>query len=288
MSGTRKNPFEILGVTPEIAGRLGERDLFALVKSMYRTLLKVYHPDRQRSTDPKTIARDAARAVELNLAFESLNLDKDPESFRYYHRTYSGRINRGLRKKVAELENQLKAGRERQNLLSDRFMLYLLCGLPWQEAEELGRPCRLTAPANVKLGLNDVAINQNVRTASWSLGSNYKEIVFDALGSMYYRPVGRSKPFVVNFIHLLGVIGLGEIDLLPLLNRVPPRPGFFRCPALDSRYGIDGAPPAGPEHHVPGQVQGTLPPTPLSGPEGEGLPLFHSQTPFRKRGLRFT
>ncbi|MBW2086573.1 MAG: hypothetical protein JRI54_11195, partial [Deltaproteobacteria bacterium] len=40
-----KNPFEVFGLTPEIAHRMEERDLFSLVKTLYRHLHKVYHPD---------------------------------------------------------------------------------------------------------------------------------------------------------------------------------------------------------------------------------------------------
>jgi hypothetical protein len=85
-----------------------------------------------------------------------------------------------------------------------------------------------------------VAINHNIRSSTWHFGSNYKEILFDALGAMSYRPVGRSRDFPVNFVHLLGTIPLSDLDLLPLLEKVPPRKGHFKCPALDSRYGIDG------------------------------------------------
>ena len=242
MSPSRKNPFEIFGLTPEITDSLGEAELYALVKSLYRALLKVYHPDKGSSKSTKKAVEDAARAVELNLAFEQVNLEKDCDSFRRYRRLYTARRSKRLRKKIATLEKDLRELREKRNALADGFMKYLLDGLPWlsEIKDEPGRP-RL-APANLKLGLNDVAINQNVRAMSWSLGSNYKEIAFDALGAMFYRPVGRSKPFPVNYIQLLGSIDVTQLDLLPLLDRVPHNGGLFKSPALDSRYGIDGAP----------------------------------------------
>jgi hypothetical protein len=242
MSPSKKNPFEIFGLTPEMTDTLGEAELYALVKSLYRALLKVYHPDKGRSKSAKRALEDAARAVELNLAFEQVNLEKDGDSFRRHRRLYAARRSKGLRKKIAGLERELRELREKRTTLADGFMQYLLDGLPWLDElkDEPGRP-RL-APTNLKLGLNDVAINQNVRAMSWSLGSNYKEIAYDALGGMFYRPVGRSKPFPVNYIQLIGSIDVTQLDLLPLLDRVSTNDRLFKYPALDSRYGIDGAP----------------------------------------------
>lgn len=242
MQSSNKNPFELFGVTPELASRLNEKDLFSVIKSLYRTLLKVHHPDRCRSKSSKAAEKHAAMAVDLNLAFEKLNLEKDPESFKKYQKRYSSRRTRGLKKRIIELEQEIIENRTRQTSLADGYMNFLLKGLPWitgngQESHRLSPPL-----ANLKLGLNDVAINQNLRSVSWNMGSNYKEIIFDSLGTMYYRPVGRSKAFQANYIYLLGCIDMDKIDLLPILDRVPPREGFFKSPALDSRYGIDGAP----------------------------------------------
>ncbi|MBU2548590.1 MAG: hypothetical protein KKB20_09290 [Proteobacteria bacterium] len=243
MSG-QINPFEIFGLTPEIASRLDEKSLFTLIKSLYRCLAKVYHPDLTGQSGQEGLAaKQAARTVELNLAFEQLNLERDRDSFRRFHKAYANRTNRGQRKKIRELEKSLSQERRRQASLADGFVLYLLREMPWFAASN-GREAgpNLPSPANIKLGLNDVAINHNIRGASWNLGSNYKEIIFDALGGMLYRPVGRSHPFSVNFIHLLGTVPVEEIDLVPLLNRMPPKEGFFKRAALDSRYGMDGAP----------------------------------------------
>ncbi|MFH1138745.1 MAG: J domain-containing protein [Pseudomonadota bacterium] len=242
MDSSKKNPFETLGLTPEIIIGLGEKELFSLVKSIYRALQKVYHPDHNRGKSPETAAECASRTVELNLAFEKLNLDKNPDSFKTNKKTYAARRSKGMRKKVAELENEIKRLREGRDSLADSYLAYLLRSLPWnvEAGEEPGRGP--ITPAGLKLGLNDVAINHNIRTVSWNLGSNYKEIIFDALGGLLYKPVGRSRPFPVNFIILLGAIDCRLIDLVPLMDRVPPRNGFFKSPALDSRYGIDGAP----------------------------------------------
>ena len=242
MSVRGKNPFEIFGLTPEIAGRLNDKDLFAVIRVMYRTLHKFYHPDRAPKKTSVGDLQDAAAAVELNLAFEKLDMHKDPDSYRSYLKAYRGRRRRGQAKRIAELEKRLEEQTEQQSSLADAYLKYLLRDLPWA-AGQGGEPCRTPfQPTDIKLGLNDVAINQNIRSVSWSLGSNYKEIVFDALGTLFYRPVGRSKAFPANYIRLLGVVECSRLDILPLMDRVPPREGFFKSPALDSRYGIDGAP----------------------------------------------
>ena len=242
MDSLKKNPFEIFGLTPELTAELGDKDLFSLVKTVYRSLQKVYHPDPNRAKGKAAAAGYEAKALELNLAFEKLNLDKNSESFKAFKKAYVGRRSKGMRKKVAELESEIKGLHNRHESLADSYMAYLLRSLPWQmePGEEPGRGP--VAPAGLKLGLNDVAINHNIRSMSWNLGSNYKELVFDPLGSLLYKPVGRSKPYPVNFICILGSIDSRELDLVPLLDRVEPREGFFKSPALDSRYGIDGAP----------------------------------------------
>lgn len=242
MAPKSKNPFEILGITPEMVHRLNEKDLFALVRAVYRTLQKVHHPDRSQTKSTAKAALNADKALELNLAADQLNLEKDPESFRRIKKRYAARREKGLTSKIKRLEKSAAEKESRLDQLADGFMAYIQQGLPWAEIDPdqtLRTPLK---PANIKLGLNDVAITQNVRGGSWTMGSNYKEIVFDALGDMYYRPVGRSRPDQVRYIHLLGCIDLDVIDLIPVMDRVQPRQGFFKSPALDSRYGIDGAP----------------------------------------------
>jgi len=240
---SNKNPFEVFGLTPEITNELDEEDLFSMVHALYRALQKVYHPDRSASKNAKCREKNGARALELNLAYEKVNLTKDSASFRYHRKLYRDRSNRGLRRKINTLKNDVRTAQEKKAALADCFMEYILHGLPWsgENRFETSRP--LPTPTNLKLGLNDVAINQNIRTCRWDLGSNYKEIIFDALGAMMYRPVGRSKPFPVNFVHLIGTIDCREIDLVPLLDRIPPKEGCYKCPGLDRRSGRDEARP---------------------------------------------
>ena len=56
------------------------------------------------------------------------------------------------------------------------------------------------------VGLQDIAINHNVRSLTWTLGTNYKEIKFDAEGRMFYKLPCRKRIIPVNFIKLLGTV----------------------------------------------------------------------------------
>ena len=64
-----KNPFDVFGLSPEAVSRLGEKDLFALLRSMYRSLQKVYHPDCATGRGATNEVKSNQSATELNLAF---------------------------------------------------------------------------------------------------------------------------------------------------------------------------------------------------------------------------
>ena len=61
----RKNPFEILGITPEMVKRLGDDQLFALVRSNYRALQKILHPDANIGKTARQTERIHKQAVEV-------------------------------------------------------------------------------------------------------------------------------------------------------------------------------------------------------------------------------
>ncbi len=233
-----KNPFEIFGLTPEMVGALSEKDLFAVLKSMYRALQKTVHPDVVRR---RARSNGADRAVDLNLAFEALNLDKNPVSFRRHRKSFVARRPRVAYQKSLLLERELALQAAREERLASAYLDRLVADHGWAEPDEgdfvpggaLPFPLR-----RVRIGLLDVAINQNLKMASWSLGSNYKEIDFDAEGRMTVRPVGRTRFARAAYIRLLGSVPAGEVELMPLLERPPGR--FFKSPALNASIGANG------------------------------------------------
>jgi curved DNA-binding protein CbpA len=113
----KRNPFEILGLSPKIVKECDEETLFKLVKAAYRVLQLAYHPDR--GGDPK-------KAMEINLAFELINLEKNPESFRSYRKKYIERLSRKtLQTKIEELEAQNRKLSFYNELLKEKFWQFL-------------------------------------------------------------------------------------------------------------------------------------------------------------------
>ena len=224
-----RNPFEIFGLTPEMVGQLSERDLFSVLKAMYRALQKAVHPDVVRRRSRKT--SDVERAVELNLAFEALNLDKNPLAFRRHRKNFVARRPNTAYLRSQTLERALIVQAAREERLAQAYLGRLVADYGWPTAEEI-RPLAVLPLRDIRLGLLDVAINQNLKTASWTLGSNYKEMNFDSGGRLSVRGVGRGRFRSAAYIHLLGTVPAAEIELLPILERPPTR--FFKSPALSA------------------------------------------------------
>jgi curved DNA-binding protein CbpA len=235
-----KNPFEIFGLTPEMVGELSEKDLFGLLKSLYRTLLKTFHPDTSRGKK----SDGDQKAVELNLAFEALNLDRNPASFRKLRKAYLNRRPSTAFQNSLLLKNQLSIQLERENRLADNFLSYLVQDAQRPEQEPAPPPSSVKlTDTGIRLGLLDVAINNNIRQASWILGTNYKQLEISPEGLLSIKSVGRRRFSRANFIKLLGCVPVDRMDIAPLLERMPGQ--FYRYPALSP--GID---PPGPKLSV--------------------------------------
>ncbi|MDR2386514.1 MAG: hypothetical protein LBE80_02880 [Deltaproteobacteria bacterium] len=230
-----KNPFEVFGLTPELVDELSDRELFGVLKSMYRSLQKTFHPDITGRRKSKMAAeaqlkdRSAERAVELNLAFEALNLERDPASFKRLRKLYASRRPTNLYQNSLMLKDQLKAQMAKEDRLAESFLSYMASNAFNHKGDTNGSVAALPA-RGIKLGLLDVAISNNIRQASWFLGSNYKHINIDDQGEMSVKPVGRARFTKANFIHLLGSVPVEELELRPLLERGQAQ--SFKCPAL--------------------------------------------------------
>ena len=233
-----RNPFEVLGLTPELVGELTERELKAVLKAMYRTLQKTFHPDvasrsRKVKEGARGAARDADRTVELNLAYESLDFDRDPARFRSLRKSYLARQPSAAWRNSLLLRDRLEAQLESEDRLASNFFSYVAASAA-QEPEPPSRDLSVPLPAKgVSLGLIDVAINNNLTQASWLVGSNYKQMVIDAEGRLSVKAVGRGRFSRSNFIRLLGCVPVKDLELPPLLERTcsdsfrepAPRPG---------------------------------------------------------------
>ena len=219
---------------------LSEKELFSVLKAMYRALQKSFHPD---VSDRRRRAGNAEKAVELNLAFEVLNLDKNPVAFRRHRKSFVARRPRVAYQKSLALEKELMAQKAQEARLAEAYFTRLAADYGWPpenrpEPDESGPQSVLFPLTNVRLGLLDVAINQNLKMVSWSVGSNYKEMKFDAEGHMTVRPVGRTRFSRAAYIHLIGAVPATAVELLPLLER--PSSRFFKSPALNASIGSNG------------------------------------------------
>lgn len=232
-----RNPFEVFGLTPEMVAGLSEKDLFAVIKSLYRALQKTVHPDVVKKSPRKDTAD---KAVELNLAFESLNLDKNPVAFRRHRKTFIARRPKVVYQKSLALQREIMIRQAREDFLASAYLDRLLTDYGWLEDRPAPPPpgLALFPLTDLRLGLLDVAINQNLKMAPWSIGSNYKEINFDDKGRMTVRPVGRTRFTRAGYIHLIGSVSVDAVDLMPLLERPPAR--FFKAPALNASIGANG------------------------------------------------
>jgi hypothetical protein len=234
-----KNPFEVFGITPEMAAELSEKELFAVIKSLYRALHKAFHPDATRGKK-----RDGdQKAVELNLAFEALSLDRDPASFRRLRKAYLNRQPSTAFQNSLILKKQLSAQMEREDRLAENFLSYLAQDSlrPGQERKTADL-LKLSA-TGLRLGLLDVAINNNIQKASWILGANYKQMEISPEGNLSIKAVGRRRFSRANYLKLLGCVPVDHLNLAPLLERTNGQ--FFHYPALS--VGVD---PPGPKLSV--------------------------------------
>ncbi|MDR2443790.1 MAG: J domain-containing protein [Deltaproteobacteria bacterium] len=253
-----KNPFEILGLTPDLVGELSEKQLKLVIKAMYRSLQKNFHPDvvKPKKNQPEDLF--VQKTVELNLAYESLNFERDPESFRKHRKNYLSRRPEALYQNTIYLKQQLEAQLEKEDRLANNFFNFLASngsngangangsngskspngsnGAKGANGSSISSfkeaPKRLSAPItakNIRLGLMDVAINHNLarsRTLQGHDFKNYKLIEIDAEGLMSVRPVGRSNAFRSDYIQLLGCVPDSALEVVPLLTPANPLKEF--------------------------------------------------------------
>ncbi|NPA49638.1 MAG: J domain-containing protein [Thermodesulfobacteria bacterium] len=205
----QRNPFEILGISPEMVRDLDEGALFSLVKACYRALQRAYHPDLQNGGKEK--------AVELNLAFEALDFERNPDSFREYRQAYLRRLSRKTqRRTIDELNRKLAILFRQQELLAENFWRHLL------EASRAGGPTLFPEkPRAIKVSLLDLGLKFNTSFTGYARHVAFKEILFDEEGRLYYRFPRRRLFQPVNFITLVGTVSRRRLEIWPLLEKKP-------------------------------------------------------------------
>ncbi|MGA3083466.1 MAG: J domain-containing protein [Thermodesulfobacteriota bacterium] len=215
-----KNPFEILGITPAMVRALKGEELFSLIKASYRALMLIYHPDRSPLHDQDLKIQRTKKVAEINLAFEKLNNDRNPDSLEHYQNLYARRVGEGWKKTIRQLNREILDLNSCNENLSRGYLRRLLEPCFPDPKDPAAGTTNLSHLKNWRLGLQDIAINHNVRSLTWALGTNYKEIKFDSEGRMFYKLPCRKRFIQVNFIKLLGTVDKDKVDLIPLLDRV--------------------------------------------------------------------
>ncbi|MDO9462450.1 MAG: hypothetical protein Q7J61_01435 [Deltaproteobacteria bacterium] len=227
-----KNPFAVLGITPQIVARMDNEALYNLVRACYRALQQAHHPDKLRKQTETARRKSTERATEINLAYEKLNWAKDLNLFLLHKERYL-KAPRREEKKLRDMQTVLETFIDKQKKMADSFWQSL--GYHEEQAARssasMTRPgtsstrsdaCScLKMPASITLGIIDVAMRQNVRSEGWATGLGYKEIRFDENSQMYYRLSRQRKFTAVNFIKLIGTIAKDKIDIDALLEKKP-------------------------------------------------------------------
>jgi len=208
-----RNPFEVLGLSPKIVKELDEGSLFRLVKACYRALQQVYHPDLKSGSGEK--------ALELNLAFEALNLSKNPESFRRYREAYIKRLSRKtLRSQIEELSLKLGKVFKEKETLEEAFWGELLSRA--QASDSLISP----RPQNLRIHLFDLATKYHLPFPVFGGGAPFKEFLFDEQGGLYLKYNRGRQPRPVSRIKIIGCVPRGKIDPWMLLEKKPGSGGL--------------------------------------------------------------
>ena len=209
-----RNPFEVLGLSPRIVKELDEESLFRLVKACYRALQQVYHPDLSSGSGEK--------ALELNLAFEALNLAKNPESFRRHRENYIKRLSRKtLRNRIEALT--LKLGRlfREKLVLEEAFWEDIVSRA--REGGHLLSP----APRSLRLRLFDLATKYHLPFPIFGSKAPFKEFWFDEEGHLYLKYPGDKRLRKVSRIKIIGCIPREKIEPWMFLEKNPGNEGLL-------------------------------------------------------------
>ncbi|MBX6423255.1 J domain-containing protein [Thermosulfurimonas sp. F29] len=209
----RRNPFEILGLSPKIVKELDEENLFRLVRACYRALQQVHHPDLSSGSGEK--------ALELNLAFEALNLSKNPESFRRWRKAYIKRLSRrSLKNQLEEMALRLgRAFRERDHL-EEAFWENLLVRA--REGHLISPP-----PRRLRIKVFDLSLKYRLPYPLFGPKAPFKEFLFDGEGRLYIRFSGKHTPRKVSGLTLVGCVPRDRIEPWLLLEKTPGEEGLI-------------------------------------------------------------
>lgn len=111
-SMSEENPFRTLGFNPRVFKNLHDVEIFSLVKTQYRALMQIHHPDvnRRRNAESTSTA--------ISLAFAKVNFENNPASFSYWKEAFL-KSDRGKRGQSQSLSADTELSQARESSLQE-------------------------------------------------------------------------------------------------------------------------------------------------------------------------
>ncbi len=123
------NPFRILGLVPSVFDGLDESNVSAIVRSQYKTLSVIHHPDR---------GGDRKVFESIGWAEDQLDAEKDVARFRYWYDMYT----KPRKDQIVALEATIQECEEKSSLVEANLVRF------WT-ALALGRDCQDLTTFNI-------------------------------------------------------------------------------------------------------------------------------------------
>lgn len=103
-----RNPFEVLGLHPNLVRKLSDEELQKVIQSSYRALQKIFHPD---------LSGREREARELNWAYEQIGPNAPRDRYENFKKSFTRK--RRYERKVSELEDTLDEEKRKSEKLMD-------------------------------------------------------------------------------------------------------------------------------------------------------------------------
>lgn len=209
------NPFQTMGLTPQILVKLSNQQIGELVRSQYRILVRIKHPD---------VGGCESEFKEIQSAYEELDQVKNPEKFQFHKAWY-----------LKSKKDQMIAVKEKISLFEqEKDMLTGCLASFWSGLLE--QPGSVNTPVwKLRSGsiiVQDIFYKKMVwkKTArkSHSSAGNHVKTGFEVLDPMYEIVIG-----------CMGELNLYDVSVQPYLPRIhghPPRESLIPHPSGNPIY----------------------------------------------------
>ena len=192
-----KNPFLVIGLSPEVLKGLNDKEIQELVGTVYRALQKMYHPDGLRP--------NAKKNRELTEAREKLDYEKNRDEYLSFKEAF---LKPGFHKRrIEELEKELKFAQEKLEQCSARVSEHVTREL-YEIAGKGNLPLDVISMREVALDIGDVVRSLNSGSVNTFRRAPKNQLLVDAQGNLS-RSFGQ-EIVSVPATKLIGCIGENE------------------------------------------------------------------------------